>query len=183
MKKRLAAAFLIVGTISATLLLGASTFWTTGDASIRANAASGEASLSIAANGTLTGTATCDTRDGACELAITPTGIYPGWSQAATLVIENTGDVALDVILQNGGWTESSALLGALQLDLSGAVAQSGPVNDNAYQAGITLATDLAPGESVTVNAELAFPSTAENQNDLQNQTTQWVTTIFGRSK
>ncbi|MGE5595689.1 MAG: hypothetical protein ACM3S1_06580 [Hyphomicrobiales bacterium] len=170
MKKRLFAAFLIVGAISATMVLGASAFWTTqtGTAQVTANA--GTADLTVAG---------CELSSG-CDTTLTYDGIYPGWSTTQNnIVVENSGDIPLRFVVDvdGGSGTLESALILKVQCGTGSA---EGTLQQ--WDAGVTLGT-LNPGASTSCNATLSFPDSGSNQNGLQGKSANFTVKIYGTSQ
>lgn len=180
MYKRLIGAFLIVGAVTATMVMGASAFWTTGNINVNVNATSGSADLS------LDEVPGCDTELPAngCDVPVPLSSIVPGWSESSPWTFTNTGDVDLKIILKTNTFGGSGALLNALVLDIActgGAPGSAAPTN-SAYTAGYQIAT-VAAGQSVTCNGELSLPNTSSNQNNLQNQNATFTITFFGTTE
>ncbi len=174
MKKRLLASFLIVGAISATMIMGASAFWTTDNVNVQVNATAGTADLKVEGF--------CNTADGECNATISiDEKVYPGWSEESQGKFKNTGDVTLNVIFKNRSF--SGGLRNALLMELTCGETHisARPITHESFQNGVKIAT-LEPGEEVVCTGKLSLPHTGENQNNLQGQTASWTSTIFGRT-
>lgn len=170
MKKRLFAAFLMVGAISAVMVMSASAFWTTGQATLNVNAQAGEASLLLPG---------CDLGAGAnCSATHTISQkIVPGWSQTSPAIpVKNDGDVPLELIFSTGG--VDNLLDEALVMSIS----CNGNTIANtlgAWTGGVSFGT-LAPNATSSCTGTLSLPADASN--DLQGKTASFSVNLYGKT-
>gem|GEM_PF-2923725 len=178
-KKRLLASFLIVGAISATMILGASAFWTTEEFRSTVTANSGSADIQVAINGQ----DICHTGANLAQCSIQATierDIYPGWSKSDRLEIENVGDVPLNIILKNQGFNGFGPLADALLLNTGRCAGIEQPLTNATFTNGLVLGT-IQPGQKLQCQLTLWLPNTLENQDHLQEKTITWTTVIYGQ--
>ena len=172
MKKRLFAAFLMVGAISAVMVMSASAFWTTRTATADVQATAGEANLTIAG---------CDVSNG-CSTSIQFDDIYPNWSSTPhSASIVNSGDVPLTVVLELDGWSDDAELWSALKLDVDCGSGSVWSGNLLAYDAGVSLFS-LNPNENRSCTAQLSLPDNGANQDDLQGKSAGFTVNIYGKT-
>lgn len=178
----------MVGAITATMVLGASAFWTTDTVTTNTVYTSGSADIQVYWSEDCSSpyALVADTTGGPATIPAGATDIPLGFSTTDCFRVKNVGDVALNLYVQNpsGSFGGSSALWNEMTVAIGGACTAYGPAAPNhpTYLAGAVLTSGLAAGAQIDCTVTTALPSTSSNQDSIQNASTNWSVLLWGQT-